>query len=41
MNTMLIWDGRDAQGRPVAAGVYMYRLQVDDQTHTRKMVKIE
>ncbi len=37
----LAWDGRDAQGRPVAAGVYWYRLQVDDQTHTRKMIKIE
>ena len=37
----LSWDGRDAQGRPVAAGVYMYRLQVDDQTHARKMVKLE
>ena len=37
----LTWDGRDAQGQPVAAGVYMYRVQVDEQTHTRKMVKIE
>ena len=37
----LTWDGQDAQGKPVAAGVYMYRVQVDDQTHTRKMVKIE
>ena len=37
----LAWDGRDAQGQPVAAGVYWYRLQVDDQTRTRKMVKIE
>ena len=37
----LIWDGRDAQDQPVAAGVYVYRLQVDEQTHARKMVKIE
>ena len=37
----LTWDGRDAQGRPVATGVYVYRLQVDDQTRTRKMVKLE
>ena len=37
----LTWDGRDAQGQPVAAGVYVYRLQVGEQTRTRKMVKIE
>ena len=37
----LTWDGRDGQGRPVAAGVYMYRLQVDEQTRARKMVKLE
>ena len=37
----LAWDGRDAQGQPVAAGVYWYRLQVDDQTSTQKMVKVE
>ena len=37
----LTWDGRDGQGRPVAAGVYVYRVQVDEQTRTRKMVKIE
>ena len=37
----LIWDGRNAQGQPVAAGVYVYRLQVDEQAHTRKMVKLE
>ena len=37
----MAWDGRDAAGQPVAAGVYWYRLQVDDQTSTQKMVKIE
>ena len=37
----LTWDGRDARDRPVAAGVYMYRLQVDEQTRSRKMVKLE
>ena len=37
----LTWDGRDGQDRPVAAGVYVYRLQVDEQTRARKMVKLE
>ncbi len=37
----LAWDGQDAQGQPVAAGVYLYRLQMGDQTRIRKMVKIE
>ena len=37
----LTWDGGDALGRPVAAGVYVYRLQVDEQTRTHKMVKLE
>ena len=37
----LTWDGRDARDRPVAAGVYMYRLQVDEQTGARKMAKLE
>ena len=37
----LTWDGRNARDRPVAAGVYLYRLQVDEQTRTRKMVKLE
>ena len=37
----LAWDGRDAQGQSVAAGVYLYQLQVGDQTLIRKMVKLE
>ena len=37
----LTWDGRDAQGQSVADGVYLYRVQVDEQTRTRKMVKLE
>ena len=37
----LAWDGRDGQGHPVAAGVYLVQLQVGDQTRIRKMVKLE
>ena len=35
------WDGRDELGQSVAAGVYLYRLQVDEQTRLRKMVKLD
>ena len=37
----LVWDGRDGQGQPVAAGVYVVRLHQGNQTRIRKMVKIE
>ena len=32
------WDGRNAQGEPVASGVYFYTLKAGDFTGTRKMV---
>ncbi len=32
------WDGRNAQGEPVASGVYFYTLQAGDFTATQKMV---
>ena len=37
----LAWDGRDAQGQSVAAGVYLMRLHQGEQTRIRKMVKLE
>ncbi len=32
------WDGRNAQGEPVASGVYFYTLKAGDWTATRKML---
>ena len=37
----LAWDGRDAQGQPAAAGVYLYQLQVGDRRRIRKMIKLK
>ena len=34
------WAGRDEQGRPVAAGVYFYRLTAGDQAIVRKMTML-
>jgi len=37
----LIWDGKDAQGQRVPAGVYLYRLQAGDFAQTRKLVVLK
>jgi hypothetical protein len=34
------WNGRDRNGRSVAAGVYLYRLETHDFTATKRMVLI-
>ena len=34
----LSWDGRDAAGRSVASGTYLYRLVTDEVVLTRKLV---
>ncbi len=35
------WNGRDDDDRSVAAGIYLYRLQTDALTLTRKMVLVK
>lgn len=32
-----VWDGRNAEGRRVAPGVYFYRIRVGDRVHTEKV----
>ena len=34
----LRWDGRDDAGRPLASGIYLYRLVTDEGILTRKLV---
>jgi len=36
----LEWDGRDAAGRPVAAGVYFVRAEAGDARATRRFVRV-
>ena len=35
------WDGRDDRGRPLASGVYLYRLSTDENVQTRKLTLVE
>ena len=34
------WDGRDEAGKAVAAGVYLYRVEVDGQKEAKKTTKL-
>jgi photosystem II stability/assembly factor-like uncharacterized protein len=36
----VVWDGRDNHGQPVPSGVYIYRLQVENFSDSRKMMLI-
>ncbi len=35
------WNGYDRQNRPVASGVYLYRLRVGEESHTRRMLLVK
>ncbi len=37
-NYTVVWDGRDAAGRQVSTGMYVYRLQAGADVVTRKML---
>ena len=36
----LVWDGRDEAGKDVAAGVYIYRVEIDGQVEAKKTTKL-
>ena len=35
-----VWDGRDAAGKDVAAGVYVYQVEIDGQVEAKKTTKL-
>lgn len=39
--TSLIWDGCDAQGKNVCAGIYFIRAEQDGQEVTKKVIKVK
>ena len=36
----LVWDGRDEMGKAVAAGMYIYQVEVDGQVEAKKTTKL-
>ena len=39
-NHRLVWDGRDATGKTVAAGVYLYQVEINGQVEAKKTTKL-
>ena len=37
----VIWDGRNQRGQSVSSGMYLYRLRVEDNEQTGKMVLLK
>ena len=34
------WDGRDEKGKAVAAGVYIYQVEIDGRVEAKKTTKL-
>lgn len=37
----VFWDGRDAEGRPVSAGIYLVRARAGDRETTHRLVRLQ
>ena len=37
----VIWDGKNTNGKPVSAGIYLYQIQAGEYLQTKKMVLLK
>lgn len=37
----VVWDGKDASGKPVSSGIYFYQIKTGDYEKTRKMMLLK
>ncbi len=37
-NNRIVWNGTDSSGQRISNGIYLYRLEFEDYTETRKMI---
>ena len=38
---LIVWDGRDEQGRTIPSGIYFYRIKAGNHVDTRRMVRLK
>lgn len=37
----VVWDGKDAAGKPAASGIYLYRLETEGKVSTQRMLMLK
>lgn len=40
-NNSIVWNGKDANGKPVGSGIYFYKLKTDDKVISKKMLLLK